>query len=107
MWPSSRSAAASAAILARAEYKENGMVEHGDDAAHCSNGLTAQKFRDASGEERAIYRRWMRGHHRNAVPDRGRHAVDELFQCQPDQLSSLSKSTSPLARGRQLAAPGR
>jgi hypothetical protein len=37
------------------------MVEHGDDAAHCANGLTAQKFRDASGEERAIYRKWMRG----------------------------------------------
>ena len=37
------------------------MVEHGDDAAHCSNGLTVQKFRDATGEERAIYRRWMRG----------------------------------------------
>jgi len=29
------------------------MVEHGDDAAHCSNGLTAQKFRDVTGESMA------------------------------------------------------
>ena len=75
------------------------MVEHGDDAAHCSNGLTAQKFRDASGEERVIYRRWMRGHHRNAVPDRGRHAVDELFQCQPDPALEPVKIHLP-ARAR-------
>jgi hypothetical protein len=37
------------------------MTEHGDDAAHCSNGLTAQTFREATGEERATYRRWVRG----------------------------------------------
>lgn len=36
-------------------------LEHGDDAAHCSNGLDAQKFRDATPDERAIYRRWIRG----------------------------------------------
>ena len=37
------------------------MVADGDDAAHCSNGLTAQKFREATTEERATYRRWLRG----------------------------------------------
>ena len=37
------------------------MFEHGDDAGHCSNGLTAQRFRDATIEERRIYRKWMRG----------------------------------------------
>jgi len=37
------------------------MFMNGDDAAHCSNGLTARKFRDATSEERATYRRWMRG----------------------------------------------
>ena len=37
------------------------MIEHGDDAAHCSNGLTAQTFREANGEERVTYRRWIRG----------------------------------------------
>jgi hypothetical protein len=37
------------------------MLEHGDDAAHCSNGLSAQTFRDATPEERTVYRRWIRG----------------------------------------------
>ncbi|WP_316398882.1 hypothetical protein [Bradyrhizobium sp. 33ap4] len=36
-------------------------LQHGDDAAHCSNGLDAQKFRDAAPDDRAIYRRWIRG----------------------------------------------
>ena len=36
------------------------LLEHGDDAAHCSNGLNAQKFFDATPDERAIYRRWIR-----------------------------------------------
>lgn len=33
----------------------------GDDAMRCSNGLTAQTFREATPEERVVYRRWMRG----------------------------------------------
>jgi hypothetical protein len=37
------------------------MFADGDDAGRCSNGLTAQKFREASFEERAIYRKWLRG----------------------------------------------
>jgi len=37
------------------------MVADGDDVAHCSNGLTAKKFREATAEERSIYRRWLRG----------------------------------------------
>ncbi|MHC2252066.1 hypothetical protein [Bradyrhizobium embrapense] len=37
------------------------VLEHGDDAAHCSNGLNAQRFRDAPPHERAIYRLWLRG----------------------------------------------
>lgn len=32
----------------------------GDDAGHCTNALTVRKFRNASFEERAIYRRWIR-----------------------------------------------
>ncbi len=32
-----------------------------DDAGHCSNGLTAQRFREATAEERKTYRRWIRG----------------------------------------------
>jgi hypothetical protein len=37
------------------------MLENGDDAAHCSNGLSAQNYRGATAEERAIYRKWIRG----------------------------------------------
>jgi hypothetical protein len=37
------------------------MFTPGDDAGHCSNGLTAQKFRDSTPEERAVYRKWLRG----------------------------------------------
>jgi len=33
----------------------------GDDATRCSNGLTAQTFREATPEERVVYRRWLRG----------------------------------------------
>jgi len=33
----------------------------GDDVARCSNGLTAQKFREATAEEQVTYRKWMRG----------------------------------------------
>ena len=45
----------------KARDRDSTILEHGDDAAHCSNGLNAQKFRDATLEERAIYRRWIRG----------------------------------------------
>jgi hypothetical protein len=37
------------------------MIANGDDAGHCASGLTAQKFREATEEERATYRRWLRG----------------------------------------------
>ena len=37
------------------------MSDYGDDAGRCSNGLSAQKFRDATIEERAVYQRWIRG----------------------------------------------
>jgi len=37
------------------------MTIDGDDAGHCTNGLTAQKFREATEEERAAYRSWLRG----------------------------------------------
>lgn len=37
------------------------MYTDGDDAGHCSNGLTARRFREANSEERATYRRWIRG----------------------------------------------
>jgi len=33
----------------------------GDDAAHCSNGLTATKFRESTDAERATFRKWIRG----------------------------------------------
>ena len=36
------------------------MSEHGDDAGQCSNGLSAQNYRAASTEDRAVYRKWIR-----------------------------------------------
>jgi hypothetical protein len=36
------------------------MFADGDVAGRCSNGLTAQKYREATAEERAIYRKWLR-----------------------------------------------
>jgi hypothetical protein len=37
------------------------MFGDGDDAGHCSNGLTAQKYREATAGERVTYRKWIRG----------------------------------------------
>ena len=37
------------------------ILQHGDDAAHCSNGLNARNFHDATPDDRTIYRRWIRG----------------------------------------------
>jgi hypothetical protein len=37
------------------------MFTDGDDASNCSNGLNARKFREATLEDRAIYRSWLRG----------------------------------------------
>jgi hypothetical protein len=36
-------------------------VMFGDDAGHCSNGLTGRKYREATPEELATYRKWKRG----------------------------------------------
>ena len=72
-----------ACLAMRSRIKEIGMVEHGDDAAHCSNGLTAQKFRDVTGEERAIYSTEDARHHRvmrRIAADRRQPRHDESFQ---------------------------
>jgi hypothetical protein len=37
------------------------MPGDGDDAGHCSNGLSAGGYYEASAEDRTVYRRWMRG----------------------------------------------
>jgi hypothetical protein len=37
------------------------MYGEGDDAGHCSNGLTPSDFRAATSEDRLIYRRWIGG----------------------------------------------
>jgi hypothetical protein len=69
------------------------MVADGDDAAHCSNGLTAQKFREATAEERAIYRRWLRGtvaFYALVLLVSGVAAVASYSSASRTQLSSLS-----------------
>jgi hypothetical protein len=42
-------------------HKEAVMPEHGEDAGHCPNGLSAHNYRGASAEDRAIYRKWILG----------------------------------------------
>jgi len=37
------------------------MLEHGDDAGQCSNGLTAQRYRAALPGDRVVYRSWIVG----------------------------------------------
>lgn len=37
------------------------MLDDGDDASHCSNGLSADNYRDADPEDRATFRAWLRG----------------------------------------------
>jgi hypothetical protein len=37
------------------------MFGDGDDAGQCSNGLSPGTYRAASAEDRATYRRWVRG----------------------------------------------
>ena len=37
------------------------MLDDGDDAGHCSNGLSANNYRDADPEDRATFRAWLRG----------------------------------------------
>jgi hypothetical protein len=40
---------------------EVGMLGDGDDVGHCSNGLSANNYRDADAEDRATFRAWLRG----------------------------------------------
>jgi hypothetical protein len=48
-------------IFSTGQSMEAVMSGHGDDAGQCSNGLSAQKFRAATPEERTIYRKWIFG----------------------------------------------
>jgi hypothetical protein len=82
-----------------ARDRVNRCDRFGDDAAHCSNGLTAQKFRDATGEERAIYRRWMRGTIVTLFLIAGGMLLMNYSSASLTQFSSLSKSRATLARG--------
>ncbi|KJC38008.1 hypothetical protein UP09_26445 [Bradyrhizobium sp. LTSP885] len=69
------------------------MSDYGDDAGHCSNGLNAQKFRDATPEERTTYRRWIRGTvvvYAVLVLAAGTLALISTARVGPVELSSLS-----------------
>ena len=45
----------------RGDWTEIFMFSEGDNAGHCSNGLTAHRFRESTIEEQRIYRKWLRG----------------------------------------------
>ncbi|WP_426442020.1 hypothetical protein [Bradyrhizobium genosp. P] len=69
------------------------MSDYGDDAGHCSNGSNAQKFRDATPEEHATYRRWIRGTavvYTVVVLAAGILALISTAHVGPIELSSLS-----------------
>jgi hypothetical protein len=61
--------------------------------------LTTQKFRDATGEERAPYRRWMRGTIVTLFLIASGMLLMNYSNASLTQLSSLSKSRATLARG--------
>ena len=42
-------------------FGESDHFGEGDDAGHCTNAITARKFREATDEERTIYRKWLHG----------------------------------------------
>jgi hypothetical protein len=48
-------------ISRTSQHLEAVMSEHGDDAGHCPNGLSAQNYQAATAEDRATYRKWIRG----------------------------------------------
>ena len=84
------------------------MVEHGDDAAHCSSGLTAQTFKEATGKERAIYRSWMRGTialYGALLLIAGGLVMMNHFSGGLTQFSSLSAHRTAAASGAHLRHP--
>jgi hypothetical protein len=74
------------------------MFTSGDDAGHCSNGLTAQNFRNSTPEERTIYRRWLRGMifvYGALLLMSGAAAVASYSVVGPMQLTKLSAPHAP------------
>ena len=74
------------------------MFRSGDDAGYCSNGLTAQKFRDSTPEERTVYRKWLRGMvlvYGTLLLMSGVAAVASYSVVGPTQLTKLSVPHAP------------
>jgi len=74
------------------------MFTSGDDAGHCSNGLTAQKFREATPEERKVYRAWLRGMvlvYGTLLLMSGAAAVASYSVVGPTQFTKLSLPHAP------------
>jgi hypothetical protein len=74
------------------------MFTSGDDAGHCSNGLTAKKFREATQEERSIFRKWLRGMvfvYGTLLLMSGVAAIASYSVLGPTQLTRLSVPHAP------------
>ena len=74
------------------------MFTSGDDAGHCSNGLTAQKFHEATPEERKVYRAWLRGMvlvYGTLLLMSGAAAVASYSVVGPTQFTKLSLPHAP------------
>jgi hypothetical protein len=79
------------------------MSEHGGDAGHCSNGLTARNYRGATAEDRATYRKWIRGlvvFYSTLLLI----CVRELLEYQPDQTHDPFRPSYGCAFQKQLSA---
>lgn len=77
------------------------MPEYGDDAGRCANGLSAQRFRAASAEERAIHRRWVIG----MIMFYGTIVlVSGVAAIVSDSTSDLARLTTVLARSPASSA---
>jgi hypothetical protein len=74
------------------------MFTSGDDAGHCTNGLTTQTFREATPEERTLYRKWLRGMifaYGTLLLMSGVAAVASYSVAEPTQLTKLSVPNGP------------
>jgi hypothetical protein len=80
------------------QQDEADMFTSGDDAGHCSNGLTVQKFREATQEERSIFRKWLRGMvfvYGTLLLMSGVAAIASYSVLGPTQLTRLSVPHAP------------
>ncbi len=85
------------------------MLGDGDDAGHCSNGLSAGNYRDADPEDRATFRAWLRGvavFYITVLTLSGAIAILTYKEVGLTQLATLyAHVTSPASNGNGVVRP--